>query len=347
MRFFRTLTISIALSLFLHLMGGLVLSLIDPTWLPSQPVKRDNRTIVELVELPDANEPLPSKDAKSIVRQTDVPKESLTEKDRKARFLSERDQTVLEEQRARNSGMTANRNGQSSEENSQGAPPIATRQASLKGRKLDLAPKSPLEKIPRELAKNDNNNKGQAEKLPYERDGDIAVGGLAPKRNERPRDTAKNESRPLDLPAFPGKNGASTVGEQLPSDIKFGNFTALNTDRYLYYSFYARVEEQVRHRWVKYVRSVLYSYQNSKQKISGNESWTTQIEIVLDKNGIFQKAILHGSSGLKGLDTAPVQAFREAKQIPNPPVEMVKNDGTIRLMYEFNVNFIPQYAAGE
>ena len=141
-------------------------------------------------------------------------------------------------------------------------------------------------------------------------------------------------------------SAANTVGETLPSDIKFGSFTALNADRYVHYSFYARFEDLFRHRWVKYVRSALFTYQSQNKRLHGEENWTTRLEIVLDRQGHFQRALLHEGSGFKALDAAPVEAMQEVKQVPNPPAEMVQKDGTVRLMYEFDVQFVAQYAAG-
>jgi hypothetical protein len=41
----------------------------------------------------------------------------------------------------------------------------------------------------------------------------------------------------------PGRGTAQgAVGEKLPDDVKFGSFNALNTDRYLYYTFFSRVD---------------------------------------------------------------------------------------------------------
>ena len=253
---------------------------------------------------------------RSIVRSTQIPVKALTVKERKARFLSEEERTVLEEQRAALSGMTANRNGtqnglvkgptdENSAQNRTKPNPVTLK---------TLRPRSISEKI---------------------ENGDFAVAGLNPQHNDE-------KSKPLPLPVFnPSELGSSTVGEELPQDIRVGNFTALNTDRYLYYSFYARVEEQVRHRWIKYVHGVLYSYQNTHPR-AGGETWVTTIEILLDKNGYFVKGIVHDPSGLKGLDLAPVHAFREANQIPNPPAEMVKDDGLIHLDYQFFVHNEPQ-----
>jgi TonB family protein len=353
---------TVILSFAVHLLLAFLLARVQPTPIP---VQQKPQTYVELLEAPQNATEEESKELdlsrdKRFVRQAEVPPELLTDrKNSKSdrRFLSERDQTVLEETRARNSGLTANRAGDASTDsegmnsrtadNKQAESQAADENESQKPnrqlsqsrsrKKLDFNPKSPLSPPPDPQGEERSGSLNGT----TSDEGDIAVG-----KQEKAEPVAADGSRELRLPPVPvAGRGASTVGEQLPSDIKFGNFTALNTDRFLYYSFYARAEELFRHHWVKYVRAALYTYQNTNKNVSGNETWTTTIEIVLDRDGNFQRGILHGSSGLKSLDSAPVQAFRETKQIPNPPPEMVKDDGTIRMLYEFNVSFVPQYAS--
>ena len=43
--------------------------------------------------------------------------------------------------------------------------------------------------------------------------------------------------------------GGSTSGEHIPF-VEEGSFTSLNTDQFLYYTFFRRVNEQIRYRWV-------------------------------------------------------------------------------------------------
>lgn len=242
-----------------------------------------------------------------IVRKAEVAKDVITPKSPvNRRFLSEDEQTVLKETKAAASGLTENRRGQTPREQ----PDLTT----LPRRRdtLQVKPESPLA--------------GAA--------GDIAFGL---DKTKRAAEEALGDSRELALPFDPRQPGMSTNGEQLPPDIEIGNFTALNTDRFRYYSFYSRIEEQIRHRWVKYVKATLYSGRFPPSA----RSFTTKIEIVLDRQGDFVRAIIHSESGSQSIDTAPVLAFREAKRIPHPPREMVKEDGTVRLFYSFNVDQIP------
>lgn len=298
------------MSFSVHLLVGYCLSLIQI----APPVPRN--AIDHYVEFVDAAKPRAEND-KSFARQPDLPDELLAEnKDAKRRFVSERDQTVLQETRAAESGLTQNR--------SQAAPAPRNSLGSLAPRPLGGRPRPTA--VPAET---------------HEFGGEVAAGEEAGRGDGR--------DKALDFPSiarFGLESGRSTFGETAPNDLKIGQMTALSTDRFLYYSFYERAQGLVYHHWAKYVRAVLYSYQRSG-RATGDEYWVTRIEIVLDKDGRFLKGLLHQGSGMQSLDLAPVHAFRDAKRIPHPPQEMIKDDGTIRMDWEFAVQMIPTYASGK
>lgn len=316
MRYFRALTLSLAFHAIVLLAFWL---LSDEAKVQIEPNK--SPTVVELLEspeLPRRPHQLPQ-EKQEFVRAAKAPPELLSKAKREKRFASEDEQYVLEERQARASGLTENR-----------SPAIGSKEAQheprLKQRKqLDFKPDSSIERF--------------AEKELSAGLGDVEV--------QSKRQQTANSNKPLDFSKFGSiERGLSTVGEQLPEDIKFGDFTALNTDRHLYYSFYSRIEEMVRGRWVSYARAVVYGLENGTERIQGRATWTTKLEIILDKDGTFTRAILHETSGSKSLDSAPVQAFRDAQQFPHPPKEMVKDDGNIHIYYAFSVNMVPRYAAG-
>jgi TonB family protein len=320
MRYFRALILSLAFHAIALLLFWLLAGT-NPTHLTPQ-----NSTVVELMETPDlAQRPhqIP-KDEKLFVRKAEVPPELRAKEKRPARFASENEQWVLQEQQARQSGMTANRSATigSVDSHAHGLQPKAKRDAD---RTLNFKPDSPFQKFAEREFTSSN-------------DGDVEMSSQ--------KKRIVNSYRPLDLSRFGSvERGQSTFGEKAPDDIKFGDFTALNTDRQLYYSFYSRMEEMIRGRWVNYARAVVYGIENGSEKVSGHATYTTQLEVILDKEGTFSRAILHSSSGSRGLDSAPVQAFRDAQQFPHPPPEMVKEDGTIHIYYAFSVSMVPRYAA--
>ncbi|KYG69555.1 energy transducer TonB [Bdellovibrio bacteriovorus] len=135
--------------------------------------------------------------------------------------------------------------------------------------------------------------------------------------------------------------GMSTIGETMPNEMKIGSFTALNTDRYLFYTFYARMEELVRYRWETRVQQAIDRFDRLTLVNAGNRNWVTHIEFLLDKNGYLRQSLIMKSSGIPAFDAAAVNAFRDAKVFPNPPPEMVQEDGFIHIKFSFTVNYAP------
>ncbi|MES3038328.1 MAG: TonB C-terminal domain-containing protein [Bdellovibrionota bacterium] len=140
--------------------------------------------------------------------------------------------------------------------------------------------------------------------------------------------------------------GPSTMGDSLPEDMAVGSFTALNTDKFTYYSFFARIEDLIRFRWESRVTEATQSFDRAYVvQVIGRKSWNTQIEFLLDPQGEFVKARILKSSGMFKYDQAPILAFKEARYFPNPPQELVRDDGFIHLVYSFQVNFNPGWMA--
>lgn len=147
------------------------------------------------------------------------------------------------------------------------------------------------------------------------------------------------------MPLMPSP-GISTVGENLPEDVAIGSFTALNTDRYLFYSFYARIEEQIRFRWEDQVKASIEQTPKAQLRANVRSKWVSNIEIILSPSGEFQKAIIMKESGLRSFDEAAIAAFAEARLFPNPPREMIDpEDGLIHLSYSFSVQLDPRLLA--
>jgi TonB family protein len=140
------------------------------------------------------------------------------------------------------------------------------------------------------------------------------------------------------------EKGVSTVGNDL-SDLEIGAITALNTDRYLYYSFYNRVETVFRSRWEPYVRRAQRMLPDSAFANTANEKWTTVVEIWLKQNGEFHSYHVLKSSGIRLFDEAATQAFVEARMFPNPPKDKIEDDGLVKIKYQLTVLHNPTLTA--
>jgi len=135
--------------------------------------------------------------------------------------------------------------------------------------------------------------------------------------------------------------GISTFGNDLPIEVKVGNITALNTDRYLFYSFFGRAEELIRHEWEPMVSSVLAKPPPSLQ-VSVHRKFTTVVEIWFHPDGKFHSAHLMKPSGIQEFDHAAVESFSLVKMIPNPPKERVEKDGLVRFQWSMTVEYNPK-----
>ncbi|MCB0422668.1 MAG: TonB family protein [Bdellovibrionales bacterium] len=136
----------------------------------------------------------------------------------------------------------------------------------------------------------------------------------------------------------------STLGEYIPN-VKTGGFTALNTDQFIYYTFYLRVNERIRNHWVNHVREFIDRTPLGLLAQSARRPQETRIEVLLSKEGKYIETIIHKGSDFELLDLAAVKAFAEAAPLPNPPEEMVEKDGKIHLHYSLYVIFDPAHIA--
>ena len=133
----------------------------------------------------------------------------------------------------------------------------------------------------------------------------------------------------------------STDGETLPDNIKLGNMTVLNTDPYLYYSFFRRIEDLIRYRWESRIRAAIPALQAKRYKGYQRQKWPTRVRIVLNQKGKVENAYVSFASGLKEFDIAARDAFVDAAIIPNPPKDLVNSRGKIELDYGFMVYWRP------
>jgi len=134
--------------------------------------------------------------------------------------------------------------------------------------------------------------------------------------------------------------GRSTIGEHIPG-VEEGAFTALNTDQFTYYSFFARIGEQIRNRWVANVREYVSRLSQAERETLSKSDRNTVIEIVLNPQGHYTRSLIHQTSGDRRLDQTTLQAFQDAAPFLNPPRGLIEADGFIHLKYAFVVRFRP------
>lgn len=142
-------------------------------------------------------------------------------------------------------------------------------------------------------------------------------------------------------PSATNESGLSTISESI-EQVKVGSMTALNTDQYLFYSFFNRVNELVYYPWSNMVRSAQDRVAQRLYNKTVHTRWLTQIEIWIKPNGEFHSAHIMKESGIPEFDRAAASAFKQAGFFPNPPPEMIEEDGLIHLKYGLTVYFDPK-----
>ena len=162
------------------------------------------------------------------------------------------------------------------------------------------------------------------------------VAGMQPERDEGVGVPGGSTNQAVHTVAI----GQSSIAEYIPG-VQQGAFTALNTDQFTYYAFFARMNEQVRNRWVSNVRNFMAQLTAKDQEFLSRQERQTFIEIILRPDGTFDSSVLQQSSGDRRLDQTSIDAFRAAAPFPNPPRGMIEPDGFIHLRYGFVVSFRP------
>lgn len=127
----------------------------------------------------------------------------------------------------------------------------------------------------------------------------------------------------------------------LPQEIELGDMVALNTDQNLFYTFYRRMAEKIIWPWAQSVTASFEKLKAQGQLGSTGKAWVTIVEVLLDKNGNVVSTQPLQLAGEWEMDSAPINAFKAAKSFPNPPIEMVEEDGYIRIKYKFVVYYNP------
>ena len=118
-------------------------------------------------------------------------------------------------------------------------------------------------------------------------------------------------------------------------DLDPGLETLLTTREFVYYTYYARIRNQLNQYWTPKVQETVKKIYSQGRSIASNADKITRCLVILDKKGVLQKIQIIGESGIRDLDEAAAEAFRSAAPFPNPPAGMIDPDGTIKIRWDF------------
>ncbi len=296
----KPMAVFLILSLLLHI--GLYIFFQLDFAKPNTITKKD---VVEVEYLPaeeltppaeDTNVVAPKKkDNNQIVEQD---KQLNDEKPEDSKFLSAFDQKVIKQTVAAETGKFTN-------EAKGGAPDEGVKDGEKK------------KELETERSKADKNAQREPGELP-------ALKDLTPKFSLSP-----GPKGPTD------ENGDPSKTDDHIENVNTGMQTMLSTREFVYYAYYNRIKEALRQHWEPNVREKVKIIYRQGRTIASAKDRVTQVVVTLNPSGELVKVEVLTQSGVMDLDSAAVEAFRQAAPFPNPPKGMVESDGTIKIRWDF------------
>jgi outer membrane biosynthesis protein TonB len=127
---------------------------------------------------------------------------------------------------------------------------------------------------------------------------------------------------------------AQTEGGQqyLQDSAPEGDQNILNTQESVYYSFYARLYDQIGPIWQSNVRSVM-----GRQRLQPGE-YITQVDVVLLRDGTLKEVRILQSSRVRELDQIVPESWARVGNFPNPPKDLVNPQGEVHTGWTFHVH---------
>lgn len=259
---------------------------------------------------------------RKVIKQLDAP-DQIPPDDSPTPFLSKNKRRYRKQQIARNRGEAVNRSQ------------TQNRQQRQQTRKTEQQ-----EQI------SDKNKQELIQKLAeIQRLSDQVISQLTREQSQRGkprRRQRQQQGQTLDASPFQQSYQPSTFYDPR-TKAPLGGFTALNTDRFTYYSYFSRVERRVGPLIQQQITRIIQNRPNVHFGDQDKEIWTSHITITLDKEGHFVRGDVFKKSGVDKFEYAFLDSFRAGAPIPNPPEGMIDEDGLIRLQYAFNVFWRPGY----
>jgi TonB family protein len=297
------LVLFLALSLLVH---GVLFYALYHTQLGRKLDIPDNTVFVDLDKAPPPVAAAPTEQEKNRqIVESETAANQAQPKD--AQYLSEHDQSVAEQTKARQVDIFR-KGGVRSKAGSGGKPQIALK---------DLAPPS---------------SKPVAAPTQAEIDG---------MREQQKQKMAQQEHR--DGGEQSADNAGSASNDWL-KDVKEGDRTLLNTKEFVYFSYYRRIREKLEVAWNSKLRSTLDTYVYGGRRLANDKNYITGLNITLDRNGKIIGVQVLQHSGARDLDDAAVGAFNDAGPFPDPPAGLVDKSGKIEIRWDF---ILQSSAAGQ
>ncbi|MBK23928.1 MAG: hypothetical protein CME70_07985 [Halobacteriovorax sp.] len=163
---------------------------------------------------------------------------------------------------------------------------------------------------------------------------DLALGSQTPK-DEKKLETQRKLAA---LGLKSGREGLLGLSQNndYVEDVPLGDVTNLNTVEYKYYGFYHRIKQKLEQYWGNSLRKKAEALYKQGRRIPASENRITSLTITMDKMGNIVDIKINSTSGVRELDDAAIESFKQAGPFPNPPRGMMR-DGLAQIEWGFVV----------
>ena len=185
---------------------------------------------------------------------------------------------------------------------------------------------------------------GKVEKTPAPTAQSLGLGGSGSamltntkKANEgqkAPRDKDRSEKGAVNDEPAGTKAGIRGTHDVIDSSVAIGVETLLNTDEYVYASFFNRLKTEVGSRWEPMVSAYL---QSPTTKLSPG-TYHTETIFVVGPSGTIEDVLIDKASGVAVFDAAARNSLLHLLRVHNVPKSLVEADGKYRIHLGFIVN---------
>ncbi len=139
------------------------------------------------------------------------------------------------------------------------------------------------------------------------------------------------------LPYLKGRDFAlESPSNDYVKNIKVGNETNLNSEKFLFADYMNRIKKAVSYYWNP---TQVLLINDPRSNIYGRKNRFTKLLVSLDKSGKLLKIKLLVSSGVDFLDQEAINSFKKAAPFPNPPKELLEK-GRLNISFGFYVNMM-------
>lgn len=150
--------------------------------------------------------------------------------------------------------------------------------------------------------------------------------------------TETSENRNNDNPTWvdPGAVGYHAVPKgSYVRGLKEGEATALNTKEFVFFGYFQRIRKQLDLSWKPILHGALTKRYRRGRTIASEMNYVTRTLVTLNTTGHVIAVRVLEESGTLELDDAAVKAFNDAGPFPNPPTDLVDQEGEVKVRWDF------------